>query len=402
MFTINEPKKILSKIAIYLIMGRSFLCVPMIGLHLICDSRAMARFFKLVMPLALMIFIFAIYSLNNLNQMSNVIGQVRDMMLTFVVFGFLASIPASFGGEVLAYKALKNAAVFIAIAKIVILAIGAVTGISPLVIIKLISKVWDIHLMTLGVDDSFLTRLQIPIDSATPFLLYVLLSEILLSTQHRIRNNICFLLLLFSLLLTFSRFFWASGLMLMALSFIFNSKMQTKMTYLVIFMAVGYFLYAFTPLGDFADKIVGTRFGANVNSSSDIYRVVQTTALSERIWDDPIFGHGIGYYLPSLIRAKDTPYLYENQSLSMIMDLGFAGVVVFLLTLGMVIFGYCYNRIESRFINIALSLLFLALWITGGFFNPLLFGSSGGVILFFAARHHAIVDGFKEDTPNRV
>ncbi|KQN46543.1 hypothetical protein ASE93_14860 [Serratia sp. Leaf50] len=399
MFTIHEPKKFLSKIAIFLIMGRSVLCIPMIGLHLVCDSRALARFFKLIAPLTLLIFIFAVYSLNQINELRWVLGQSRDIMLAFVVFAFLASIPASFGGELLAYRSLKSAAIFIAVAKILIILIGAVTGIDPMVIIKLITKVWDIHLMTLGVDDSFLTRLQIPIDSATPFLLYVVVSELLLSNRNRIRNYIGFALLLVSLLLTFSRFFWGCGLLLMALSLIFNSKLSTKMYFIIGACVIGYILYAFTPVGDYFDKIVGTRFGANVNNSaSDSFRITQKAALSQRIYDNVIFGHGLGYYLPSLIRASDTPYLYENQTLSIIMNLGFVGSILLILTLGMVIFGYCYNQQETKFLNIMLTLLFMTLWIAGGYFNPLLFGSSGGVILFFCARHHAIVKNFKMES----
>ncbi|WAT02534.1 hypothetical protein [Rouxiella chamberiensis] len=202
MLTINEPKKILAKFAIYLIMARSFLIIPMIGLHLLCDSKAMARFFKLVWPLALLIFVYAIYSLGQLNEFANVIGQSRDMLLTFVVFGFLSSIPARMGGEHLAYNTVRNGAVVIGFGKMAILTISAATGMPTGEIIEAVSKVWNIQLMTLGVQDSFLTRLQIPMDSVTPYILYVLMGQILISKKKKFLNNVCLIVLIISTLLT--------------------------------------------------------------------------------------------------------------------------------------------------------------------------------------------------------
>jgi len=399
MFTINEPKKLLARFAIYLILARSFLIIPFIGLHLICDSKALARFFKLVAPLAILIFIFAIYSLNQLNSFENVIGHSRDMLLTFMIFGFLSSIPQRMGGEFLAYTSVRNAAVVIAIGKIFILILSSVFGIPLTVIIETISKVWNIQLMTLGVEDSVLTRLQIPMDSILPFVFYVLVGQILISKKNRLRNNFCLVLLLISLLLSFSRFFWGISIGAIGLSLIFNANLSTKIYYAIVATVLGYLLYQFTPVGDMVSQVIETRFGANanVNSSSDIFRDMQLNAMRSRFLDNPIFGHGIGYFIPSLIRNSITPYLYELQTQSMLMDLGIVGSTIFVLTLLIVIFGYCYNRVESRFINIALTLLFLGLWVLGGMYNPLLFGASGGIILFFCARHHAIIQHFKDE-----
>ncbi|MEG3132163.1 hypothetical protein SC206_01090 [Rouxiella sp. T17] len=403
MMTINEPKKILAKFAIYLIMARSFLIIPMIGLHLICDSKAMARFFKLVWPLAMLIFILAIYSLGQLNQFPSVIGQSRDMLLTFVVFGFLSSIPHRMGGERLAFNTIRNGAVVIGFGKMAILFISAVTGMPTGTIIKAVSKVWDIQLMTLGVQDSFLTRLQIPMDSVTPFILYVLVGQILISKQRKLLNVICLVVLIISILLTFSRFFWAVSVVAIALSLIFNAKLSTKIYYTMVAFVFGWALYSFTPVGDTVSKILETRIGGSVNTSSDVVRDVQANAMSHHYLDNPIFGHGIGYFIPSLIRAPETPYLYENQTQSMLMDLGIVGASIYLLVLLMVIFGSCYDKTETRFINIMMTFAFLGLWLVGGLFNPLLFGASGGAILFFCARHHAVIDYYKaEHLPSPV
>ncbi|WAT02535.1 hypothetical protein [Rouxiella chamberiensis] len=126
------------------------------------------------------------------------------------------------------------------------------------------------------------------------------------------------------------------------------------------------------------DKILETRIGGSINTSSDVVRDMQSNAMSHHYLDSPILGHGIGYFIPTLIRSPESPYVYENQTQSMLMDMGFVGGAIYLLVIALVIFGSCYNRFETRFINIALTFGFLALWMAGGMFNPLLFGASGG------------------------
>ncbi|WP_017346832.1 O-antigen ligase family protein [Pantoea sp. A4] len=396
MITINEPKKLVARLAIYFIMARSILCVPFIALHLAADGKALGRFAKLASIPFLLVIAYAIFSLNNGNGTKEVVGQSRDMLLAFTVFCFLSSIPRKLGADALAYRAIRNGAVFIALAKIGVIIAGIVTGMNPLIIVKMISKIWDIQLMTMGVDNSFLTRLQIPIDSATPLLMYVLFAEMLLKRQGRIRNTVYFILLLISLLLTFSRFFWGIGVLLIGLSLLLNANLQTKISWLLGGALLGYSLYMFTPAGDTIDKVIETRIGQQ-NTSSDSFRIVQTHALWNEVETAPVMGHGIGYFMPSLIRAQETKYLYENQSLSMIVALGYSGVLIWMGAILMVIFGLCYNKPESRFKNVMLTLLFFSIWVAGGFFNPLLWGASGGVILFFAARHHALTANFTGD-----
>ncbi|MBU5899913.1 hypothetical protein JVW24_22625, partial [Vibrio cholerae O1] len=72
----------------------------------------------------------------------------------------------------LIYRTLKYCFVYVAIAKIFIIVLSVVAGIGVNDIISWLRDTWNIQMMSLGVEDTVLARLQIPLDSAVPFFLY--------------------------------------------------------------------------------------------------------------------------------------------------------------------------------------------------------------------------------------
>lgn len=123
--------------------------------------------------------------------------------------------------------------------------------------------------------------------------------------------------------------------------------------------------------------IMESRFSAHNNDFSDGERKFQLNKLAEKIDAAPIFGHGIGYYIPSWIRAGDAKYSYELQVPALVMQIGIVGVV---LLFGFIFLPILYLIRNTKPLFLILFLGMSVTWLLSGFFNPVLFSSSGGVV----------------------
>lgn len=343
------------------------------------------------LPFVLFICLAMMYSFNKGNDLSNVIGQARDIFLAVVVSIFLVSASLlSEDNRMLIYRTLKYCFVYIAFAKIFILLFSVFTGIPMSDIISWLRDAWNIQMMSLGVEDTFLARLQIPLDSAVPFFLYFVTKELILTEGNKAKTIATFILLIISMLLTLSRAFWAETIIIVFLAILIEASVSRVLKITIITAIILSILIVFTPIGDLVFKIIETRFNSDgANVSSDEERIWQNQGLLNAFEQMPILGHGIGYFVPDVIRSYTTPYLYESQSLSMLMTLGvFGSMVLLLLFVAMCarIISLDTSKIRGYFIP----LIFLGFWLFSGSVNPLLFGASGGTILFMIARFHSV------------
>jgi len=378
---------------------RSPILILTIVAYLLSDLKSMVKMIRYTLPFIIFILIEVIYSISNGNDLANIIGQSRDILLAIIVFAFLLSSSfTSMSVNYNIYKSLRNVFVFIGVVKILVIIFAAVTGTQVSDIISWFRDTWNIQMMSLGVQDSIFFRLQIPLDSAVPFMIYFVLQEIFKKKFEKKLLYLYLFILLISMLLTLSRAFWAETILMLGLCYIFEADSKRKLkTFIATFVSLS-FLYFLTPVGDSINRVIESRFGssANVNNvASDHERLIQNLSLSNAFFDSPILGHGLGYYVPNMIRSVDTKYLYESQTLSMLMDIGVLGCVVFLLLLLIVIFNQ--NRsIKSNVNSNFMVLVFIGLWVFSGSVNPLLFGASGGTILFMIANFNRMTKNNSE------
>lgn len=194
---------------------RSPLIILTMAFYIIRKEGMAKKVIVEILPFVFFICLAMVYSVNKGNDIDNVIGQARDVFLAVVVSIFLVSASLlSEDNRMLIYRTLKYCFVYIALAKIFILLFSVFTGIPMSDIISWLRDAWNIQMMSLGVEDTFLARLQIPLDSAVPFFLYFVAKELILTEKNKAKTIATFILLIISMLLTLSRAFWAETIII--------------------------------------------------------------------------------------------------------------------------------------------------------------------------------------------
>ncbi|MCL2896207.1 O-antigen ligase family protein [Brenneria tiliae] len=385
-------KSFFINLSVYLMALRSPLIILSMGAYALSSPVLIRKMVLKTFPFIVFLLFAVLYSIIQGNVTEYVLGQSRDILLSVIVAVFLICCSEySDANRILIYKTIKKMFVSIAIIKIGVLTFSLLSGIAMGDIITWIRDTWNIQMMSLGVQGTFISRLQIPLDSAVPFFMYFVTKEIIYSKDNKILLYSAFVLLIISMLLTLSRAFWAETVFFIALAIILEANLLKTFKVLILGAVVLFLLLTMTPLGELVFKIIETRFGGdnNSNMASDIERVWQNRMLLNSFLEKPILGHGIGYFIPNALRSEDTPYLYESQSLSMLMTLGSLGAGILLL----LYMSLCFSSIQKdvrggmRFI---VPLIFISLWIFSGSVNPLLFGASGGLIIFFITKFYVL------------
>lgn len=342
----------------------------------------------------ILLLIFVLYSLSLGNNQGEVFGQARDIILALTVAFLLISSVKSTHDNRVCYNTIKLCFIIVALAKILLLLYSIISGVGLSILIKQITEVWGIQMMTLSAEGSSVGRIQIPIDSVVPYFLYFYTKEVFAKKISKF-SLIFFMLLCFSMLLTFSRIMWAQTLLFIFLAIAIELKLKTKIKFFIIVALISFVLITLTPFGDTILSIINSRIGSdnNINQASDIERLIQNNGIWHEISKSPLFGNGLGYYIPTLLRSSDVKYLYESQGLSMIMTLGYFGVAVFLILI--IVNVIVLNNLDRFPWG---SFFFLSFWIFCGCYNPYLFGASGGLILYFTSEFGRINDmvGFEK------
>ena len=386
------------KTTIYLLVLRSPLIIASILCYLLTHKKIFAKFTLSIIPFLIFLVVAALYSMQMNNDMGNISGQGRDILLAIIVALFLIECGRyDIGNRKIIYNSLKVCLSLIACGKIFIIVFSVITGISAIDIITWITQVWDINMMKMGVGDTFITRLQIPMDSLVPFMLYFITKDLILG-RGGFKTKIIFTLLAISLALTLSRSFWAQGVLFIGLAVLLEARISKIFKILALSTLIIAIIMFLTPLGDVIFAIIESRLNnQNANAASDLERDYQNNALLNAISTHPLLGHGMGYYIPNVLRSTTTPYLYESQTLSIIMDFGIIGVSVLLLIfLSTCICNALNVSSKKRVKNLIMPLICFSIWLLSGSVNPFLFGASGGIIIFFFSRFHYVDDFYQE------
>ena len=384
-------KSSLIKLTIFLLTLRSPLIIPVIVIYTLAERGMFKKMVLRMIPFILFIVVMALYSLNLINGLKSgpdVFGQCRDILLAMVVFTFLVSASEiDDKNPAIVYNSLKFCLTMVGIAKALAIVFVGVTGMSAKVLITYMNSHFGLGMMTLGVDDSAFFRLQIPLDSLVPLFIYFIVKEAVNKSGSKLLIYFILLSLCFSMLVTMSRVVWAQTLVIIALALVKEAKVYTMFKVITIGTVLITILYMFTPVGDAITQIVNVRLGtksSSLNADSDIQRALQNNGLYDAFIHYPLLGNGLGYYLPGIIRSQDAKYLYESQSLSILMNLGIIGTIIFL---ALVVYT-CFMSALKDGGGLGMPSLFILFWIFSGTFNPFLFGVAGGGMLFMAAKFH--------------
>jgi hypothetical protein len=337
---------------------------------------------KLATPreLALMIAVPAILAgwvvlgLSNGFPFSGALRQYMDILLTLIIC-WLSNIFCG-EGEAKKIKFLRiilYAVLAAAVFKVAIIAYAILRGIPVVEVMEWINRIFDTGLITMDLG-ALLGRIQFGSDGLVPVSIFILL-------RHRDRLKISnvlaalmILLLLFSVLFSFSRFFWGFTAFAFIVGLVLGKQDRFQ---LIVIVVLSLSVLAALPA---LVSLYQLRFSTDVAGGSDVTRTQQIPALLRLFVSAPVFGHGIGSYTTENLRdtTEAGRASYEVQLVAIPAQIGLLGTLFFLI-LGFYYFDHLWWKspltVADRF-GIA---LLLAFWIAVGLTNPLLFHPMSGI-----------------------
>jgi hypothetical protein len=177
---------------------------------------------------------------------------------------------------------------------------------------------------------------------------------------------------MYSIIISLSRFLWAAGLLGLAMGI--ASDINKKKSLLIILFAI--IMIAIVLSLPSVQEVIEFRMASKGVERSDDLRTLQSNAIYREFEKAPLLGNGIGYYVPSLLRSTLSRYSYELQIQALYMQMGIIGASTLLL----LIIGTLLTQIRGFGIkNTLFYCILICLWMAGGFFNPVILSSTGGV-----------------------
>jgi hypothetical protein len=266
-----------------------------------------------------------------------------------------------------------NASVATALLKIGAITYALARGIPVVEMVLWIDRVFDVDLMSMDLGSLF-GRLQFVADEVIPICIFVLLRHRGRLRFGSMRASLSILVLIVSVVISFSRYFWGFTAFALLLGLILSKRDLFKA---VLFTIVGVSTIAALPV---LVSLYELRFSTGVAGGSDIQRTEQMEPLRTFFFDAPWFGHGLGSFTHVLLRDSTITgrYSYEVQLLALPGQLGIVGLGLLCL-LG--IFYYrrlLWNAVLSWPDRLAIFALLL-FWLGAGLANPLLTTPVAGV-----------------------
>ena len=306
---------------------------------------------------------------------ASVLRQYADLLLTFLVCWLVALFCGDDELRRLRFlRLVVNAEIATALLKVGLVAYALIRGIPVVEMVALLSKVFGTDLMTMDLGSLF-GRVQFISDALIPICIFIVLRHRDRMHMGSLRAVLTILLLLVSVLLSFSRYFWAFTALAFFVGLLLGKRDRFQA---ILFITLALSIIVSLP------ALVGLyqlRFSADVAGGSDLQRTEQIHALSAFFLDAPLLGHGLGSYTTQVIREQDTEvgrYGYEVQLLALSGQLGVVGMT---LILGLTAYYYrnlWWNSPLNIPDRIGIGLL-LCFWIAAGLSNPLLFNPIAGV-----------------------
>lgn len=334
-------------------------------------GRGIVKLMLGMMPAVFVVSVFLLVTMFNVRYIPETIAQSKDIL----VFFLMASISYSLVDKERRYevitKTIINCLVVIGIIKFLIFAFAAVTGGSVASVVSMISKIFNTSLMTMESEDVSISRINFMSDYILPMAIFIKTKQYLRKDAPRF-SSIVILILMYSIIISLSRFLWAAGLLSLAMGIASDIK-KKKSLLIISFAAIMIAVVLSLPS---VQEVIEFRMASKGVERSDDLRTLQFNAIYREFEKAPLLGNGIGYYVPTLLRSTISRYSYELQIQALYMQMGIFGASTVLL----LIIGTLLTQIRGFGIkNTLFYCILISLWMAGGFFNPVILSSTGGV-----------------------
>jgi hypothetical protein len=337
-------------------------------------KRATPRELALTIGVPAILAGWVVLGLSNGFPFSGALRQYMDILLTLIIC-WLASI---FCGDeeakrVKFLRLILNAVLAAAVFKVAIIAYALLRGVPVVQVMEWINTIFATELVTMDLG-ALLGRIQFGSDGLVPVSIFILL-------RHRDRLKISnvlaalmILLLLFSVLFSFSRFFWGFTAFAFIVGLVLGKQDRFQ---LIVIVVLSLSVLAALPA---LVSLYQLRFSTDVAGGSDVTRTGQIPALQRLFISAPVFGHGMGSYSTENIRGANEAgrSAYEVQLIAIPAQIGLVGISFFV-ALGFYYFdNLWWNSLLTVADRVGIALL-LAFWIAAGLTNPLLFHPMSGI-----------------------
>lgn len=306
---------------------------------------------------------------------AGVLRQYMDIFLTMLLC-WLATLFCN-GKEERSFQLLRlvlTAEISTSLMKIGLILYALIRGIPVVQVVAAVSVAFGVNLMTMDLGALF-GRVQFVSDALIPICIYMVFRYRGRLQYGSWRASGVILLLLLSVLFSFSRYFWAFSLVALLLGLLLGRRDRFQLSVLAaLALAV---LVSLPALG----ALYELRFSEQVAGSSDLERVDQSQALQQFFLDAPFLGHGLGSYTNQVIRDTTSPasrYSYEMQILALAGQVGLTGMI---LLVALILWYYrklWSNSSQTVADRVGVTVLLLC-WFSVGLYNPLLLNPVAGV-----------------------
>ncbi len=331
---------------------------------------AVKLFIGMFAPLSI-ILLFIIVTLLNAKYTPETLSQARDILVFFIMSMLAYAIVDKDRQYELITKPIVNCLIFLGVFKFLIFAYSIASGVSVSTVVKGISAFFNTSLMTMSNEDVVISRINFMSDYILPVAIYLKTKEFV-SKKTGFIGGVIVLVLFYSIMISMSRFLWMMGLISFMIAILGNIT-KKKSIYIILIATIGsVYLLSLQSVQD----VIEFRISSKGVTESDSIRDYQKLAISKAFENAPILGNGLGYFVPNLIRSETARYSYELQIQALYMQVGIIGASSLLLIIVITLLW------QARVLSFREKLLFIILvsaWMSGGFFNPVIFSSTGGV-----------------------
>lgn len=227
------------------------------------------------------------------------------------------------------------------------------------------------------------TRLNVPSDFIFPIAIAVCISY----ESEKFKKIISVSVFLAAVIISYSRYLWLYTFICILSSFFmsFSSGKNIRIWWLILIILLlsVFFMIMVQYEDNFIVNFIVERYKGDNAESSDYTRTIMYDWLYNNIMDSLLIGYGLGSYVHQFIRFDDTPWNYELQWLSIILNFGILGLLYILSQFFIYyIDGFSYLFKQKKFSKIYMWSVTLLMWFAVGFINCFLITSSAGVVFF--------------------
>ncbi len=305
-------------------------------------------------------------------EVAGAFRQCLDIFLTFLVCWLVSVFCGQSERHFLRFvKIILSSTVAAALFKFGIILYAFHAGVSITEVVAQVDKIFSVELMSMDIGDLF-GRIQFMSDELVPLCIYVVLRYRDRLGLSSLGSSALILVLILSVLISFSRYFWGFTALAFGLGLLVCKKDRFT---LVLSSLLSVAVLVSLP---FLIALYQLRFSADVAGGSDDVRVEQIRALVAFFQDSPFWGNGFGSFTHEVIRSVGTPYTYEVQLLALLAQLGVVGMLL-LVSLTALYYRTLWWNSRLRPLERVSIFLLLVTWISGGLSNPILFLPIAGI-----------------------